>query len=405
MLRYDRDNDASHDRHLSMFSTDLSHSPVQDTANATGRSLIMRSSHLRFLRKICLRPHLRPASHARELGITRTAVHHTIKFLKTEYDFRIQGLPEFQRMGMAVIFGWARSASMTSALSNFSRWLSGLPNVYTIAHSVLSSIGDFRVYFEALIQLSPYFDSDYAHHEVPTMTNRSMSSFLQHLNRFRKRPYSLDVHYDILRSETIHLNLALFDGQTWTIEHAFRLGAVFDAVSRYTDVLPQTEKGDAQQFRASLSREDLIILARMTSDYFVTASEIALLFENMSISPPTIRTIRRWLTRLRDGYIRPYVHIRNIGLTRRFIVSLTNLPYSSSVHRMFHAQGNMFPQCRILSGNDSVILDLRLPQTATVPQLSSALLPLSHTSSQINIFETRDLPRRKALEEVLTYYI
>ncbi|MHA1770616.1 MAG: hypothetical protein ACTSXS_03320 [Candidatus Thorarchaeota archaeon] len=405
MLRYDKKTSKPTTPSFTP-PTDVPQSPVQDSATRTDeRSPIMRSPHLRFLRKICLRPHLRPATHAKEMGISRSAVHQTIKALESDYDFRIQGIPKFHRAGLAVVFGWAQSASMTSAISNFSRWLSGLPNVYVIARSALSSTGDFRVYFEALIQLYPCTDLDTGHRGGPVEKNRAIETFLQHLNRFRKRPYSLDVYYDILQTESIHLNPALFDGQTWAVEHAFHLGAVFDAVSRYTEVLPQTRTEESERPCRSLSKEDLVILARMTSNYFVNAREISLLFKSLNISSPTIRTIRRWLALSRKRYIQPYVYIRNIGLTRRFIVTLTDIPYSSSVHRIFHAQADMFPQCRVLSGHNSVVLDLNLPQTATVPQLYSAFSPLAYRTSQICIVETRDLPRRKALEEVLTYYI
>ncbi len=351
-----------------------------------------------------MNPQLRPAEYARALGITRSAVHQIIRYLEINHDFRIRGHCQYDRLGLVVVFGWAESKSMTTALSNFGEWLSVHPSVYSISKSILSSNGDFRVYFEALFRLqsSPPLDriSDASLSQEP-----AVSRFIEQLRRFEKKPYSLAINYSLMESESNHLNLAMFDGKSWTVEPAFRLRAILDAVSQYADILPSPPKQQRSLPGRPVTINDFVILSGLIINYHISAPAVHGLFKTLRIDPPSIRTIRRRLSAFRGDVISPYVQLRNVGLSRRFIVTIYDSSQDRTVQRIFHAQAEMFPQCRVVSGKNTTVLDIRLPSHITVPHFSSVLSALAHRTFEICIFETQDSPRGKALEEVLTYSI
>ncbi len=375
------------------------------TSVGVGPVRSMSDSILRMLHNVALRPGLTPAEHAREMGLTRAAVHQLLSKIKTRYGLRIRGLFDYPSIGMVVIGGWAQSRLKTP-LSKFERWLRANPYVYRIFSSAFTSHGDHRVYFERLFLL---------HQDVlpPSLTTEDLlvccddiARFIEQLHRFEKRPYHLTIHYDVLQSETMHLNLAKFDGHSWDIEQGFRLEAMLEAVRRYGSVLPDPSVTDRQIVSFNrLNTADLTVLSCLEHNYFSTYRDVLNLFRRLGLSPPPDRTIRRRLRTFRLHYVHPYIQIENIGLTKRFIVTLHTEDGSDSPSKILKAQSSVFPQCRVVTGSRMLVLDLKFPVTVTLPQFSFAISTLVPQGEQICVFDVDTVNIEKELAQVLQYII
>jgi hypothetical protein len=246
---------------------------------------------------------------------------------------------------------------------------------------------DGRIYFEAIVPLGD-------HH----------AWFTSQVSRFEKRPYSLSIDWAIASSIAYNLNLGLFDGAKWRFSNDFRLEASIGAARSYVDVLPVV--GTVQQTESrSMSRSEFLITSAIDKNYYVNATDVAKLFEAEGLIPPSGRTIRRKLERLRS-LADPYVHIENINLDQKLLVCLRDLgPGDSPLSRLLHAQASTFPKARVVSGGGLTVLDLEIPESVDWLTMSQILSGLSGNTSEICTFIANRNEIEKRLANVVSLII
>ena len=347
----------------------------------------MGPGELRLLRRLALDPSLRQADLANELGITRSAVNQLWKKLQTERNLAVRGNLDYGRLGLQLIFGWACGIETSDVLDKFSSWLNTNTLVSRMTRSVMSSTMDGRIYFEAVVPVGD-------HH----------SWFTSQVARFEKRPYNLSIDWSIASSIAYNLNLGLFDGMNWIFTNDFRLEASIGAAKSYVDVLPVVGTV-AQTESSNLSTSDFLITSAIDRNYYVNATDVTRLFESKGLTPPSGRTIRRKLERLRELAI-PYVHIENINLDQKLLVCLKDLtPGESPLARLLHAQASTFPKARVVSGGGLTVLDLEIPKSVDWLTMSQILSGLSGNTSETCTFIANRHEIEKRLENVVSLII
>ncbi len=344
-------------------------------------------SELRLLNRLAIAPSMRQATLARELDVTRSAISQLWTKLERDYQLTIRGNIDYGRFGLRQVFGWAQASGMTDVLTKFSRWLKSNSLVTRLTKSMMSSTLGEMVYFEAIV---PF--------------NDRYSWFLKQIERFRKRPYSLIIDHNDALSISHHLNLALFNGNTWSFSNDFRLLATIDAAQSYVDVLPSVSTV-AQSEGVDLSVEDLITAAALESNYYTTATDLAQRFTDLELKPSAGRTLRRKITNMRQNAVLPYVDLQNIGLPQKLIVCIKTDSEESPLSRVLHAQASTFPKARVLSGSSLTLLDLEAPRTVDWLTMTQILTNLAGNTSEICTFIADRNEIGKRLESVVSTII
>lgn len=340
-------------------------------------------SELRLLNRLAIAPSMKQSDLASELGVTRSAINQLWTKLKREYALTIRGNVDYGKLGLRFLFGWAQVSSTSDVLTKFSRWLKSSSLVTRLTKSKMSSTLGEMVYFEAIV---PHDD------RYPWFRNQ--------VERFRKRPYSLTIEFDEAQNISHHLNLALFNGSTWSFSNDFRLLATIDAAKGYVDVLPSV--GTVTQSKGTkLSLNDMITASAIESDYYVTATNLAKRFEDLDLEPAAGRTLRRKITKMRKEVSLPYVSLLNIGLPQKLIVCIKMLPEGSSLSRVFHAQASTFPKARVISSSTMTVLDLEAPKTVDWLTMTQILTNLAGNTSEICTFIADRNEIGKRLESVI----
>ncbi|MHA1653839.1 MAG: hypothetical protein ACTSYX_01685 [Candidatus Thorarchaeota archaeon] len=341
-------------------------------------------SEFRLFRRAVLRPWLRPAALSEDLGLSRSAVSQLLRNLVRKTGFRIKGLLKYPLLDMTVVFGWAQSEGDTKTLGKFTRWLQSRPSVYATARSVLTSMMDNRVYFEALLH-----------------RDRELSWFLTQLRRFTRKPYLLDVLFETSTGPQHSFYLADFDGSSWNIDLSFRFEAAMSAARNYTDIFPESEDEPTSAKVGSLTPADLAILTVLEDNYFATYDDAAAEIRLHGLPVPRGRTLRRRLALLKKSLVRPYVFVRDIGLPERVIVSVQDWSEGRRITRLLEGRFSQFPYARLLSGDQLSLFDLSLPASVDVAHFAQSLVRLAGGDAQICASVTEDRIVGKELLPVL----
>jgi hypothetical protein len=173
-----------------------------------------------------------------------------------------------------------------------------------------------------------------------------------------------------------------------------------DAAKGYVDVLPSV--GTVEQSRDSnLSVEDLVTASAIESDYFVTATKLAKIFENLRYEPGAGRTLRRKISNMRKKLAFPYVDFENLGLPQKLIVCIKTDSELSPLSRVLHAQASTFPKARVISGQSLTVLDLDTPKSVDWLTMTQILTNLAGNTSEICTFIADRNEIGKRLESVV----
>ncbi len=341
-------------------------------------------SELRLLNRLAIDPSMRQSALAREIGVTRSAINQLWTKLDHEYGLTIRSNIDYGHLGLRQMFGWAQGSGTSDVLMKFSRWLNSNPLVTRLTTSMMSSTLGEMAYFEAIVPLG----------------NRH-SWFQKQIERFRKRPYSLTIEFSEALSSSNHMNLALFNGSTWSFSNDFRLLASIDAARGYVDVLPSIGTVDQSEGTSS-SVTNLIVAAAIESNYHVTATELAQRFRDLELTPDAGRTLRRKIANMRKKRSLPYVDLTNIGLPQKIIVCIKTEAEKSVLSRVLHAQASTFPKARVISSPSLTILDLEAPRTVDWLTMSQILTNLAGNTSEICTFIAERNEIGKRLESVVS---
>ena len=344
-------------------------------------------SELRLLNRLAIAPSMRQSSLARDLRVTRSAVSQLWKKLEQEYGLTIRGNIDYGQFGLRLLFGWAQTLSPSDVLTKFSRWLKSNSLVTRLTKSKMSSTLGEMVYFEAIVPLDDRY-----------------SWFHKQVDRFRKRPYSLQIEFGEALNVSHHLNLALFNGNTWSFSNDFRLLATIDAAKGYVDVLPSV--GTVTQSKGtSSSIDDMIIASEIESNYYVSATDLAQRFLDLDLKPFAGRTLRRKISKMRESVALPYVSLTNIGLPQKLIVCIRTVSEESILSRVLHAQASTFPRAKVISSPTMTVLDLGAPSTVDWLTMTQILTNLAGNTSEICTFIADHNEIERRLESVVSTII
>ncbi len=347
----------------------------------------LKLAELRVLSRLALNPSLRQAALAEELGVTRSAINQLWRRLESERGFKIRGTLDYGRIGMHLVFGWARASEASDLVDGFIRWLSTNPHVSIVLESTMSSTLDTRIYFEALLP-----------------SEKQYSWFCSQLDRFRKRPYSLPVVHEKATHIANHMNLGLFDGQTWHFDVGFQFETSLGAAKGYADVLPATV-GKAQTQDGYGTLEEIIIAWSLEQNYYATSVLLAQRMKRIGAAKISSgRTLRRKLLQLRAEIALPYLSLEDVGLTQRVVICLHEPSSDSTMSRLLLAQASTLPKVHVVSGSNVTVLDMMLPQSADWFSLSTSLSNLASRTADICTFITEPSKSRKDLESMLSSF-
>jgi hypothetical protein len=341
-------------------------------------------SEIRLLNRLAIAPSMRQSALARELGVSRSAINQLWTKLVRDYGLAIRGGIDYGRLGLRFVFGWAQVSGTSDVLTKFSRWLKSNAFVTRLTTSMMSSTLDEMVYFESIIPL----DDRYAW-------------FRRQIERFQKRPYNLAISFNEALNISHHLNLALFNGSRWSFSNDFRFLATMDAAKGYVDVLPSV--GTVEQSKNyNFSVDDLVTASAIESDYFVTATRLARIFETLEFKPNAGRTLRRKISDTRKRLALPYVDFENLGLPQKLIVCIKTNSELSPLSRVLHAQASTFPKARVISGQSLTVLDLDTPKSVDWLTTTQILTNLAGNTSEICTFIADRNEIEKRLESVVS---
>ncbi len=347
----------------------------------------LKLAELRVLSRLALNPSLRQAALAEELGVTRSAINQLWRRLEYERGLKIGGTLDYGRIGMHLVFGWARASEESNLVDGFTRWLSINPHVSIVLESTMSSTLDTRIYFEALLP-----------------SEKQYSWFCSQLDRFRKRPYSLPVVHEKATHIANHMNLGLFDGQTWHFDAGFQFETSLGAAKGYADVLPAT-MGKAQTQDGYGTLEEIIIAWSLEQNYYTTSVLLAQRMKRIGAAKiSSDRTLRRKLLQLRAEIALPYLSLEDVGLTQRVVICLHEPSSDSTMSRLLLAQASTLPKVHVVSGSNVTVLDMMLPQSADWFSLSAFLSNLASRRADICTFITEPSKSRKDLESLLSSF-
>jgi hypothetical protein len=329
-------------------------------------------------------PSLRQADLAHELEVTRSAINQIWHKLQTDLGTTIRGNLDYGKLGLNLVFGWAYDSENSDVLRKFSNWLHTNNFVTRLTKSVMSSTMDARVYFEAIVPNDSQF-----------------TWFQGQVERFGKRPYSLNLEAEVASSIANHMNLGLFDGSNWSFSNDFRLEASIGAARDYVDILPVVD-AVSQSEKSSFFLHDLVIAAALESNYHVTASILEKRMNELGLEPLSGRTLRRRLVRFRKTLVKPYVDINEIGLNQKVMVCLNDENTSGSeISKLLHAQTSTFPKARVLSSSHLTAIYLEIPYSVDWLTMSQILSSITGNTSEICTFIANNHEIEKYLESVV----
>lgn len=340
---------------------------------------------LRLLRRLVINPSLKQATLAKELGISRSAVNQLWRKLELERGLSIGSIFDFGSLGFDTVFGWANDREGSDTIRKFSRWLRSNPYVSIIIASRISSMMDQRVYFEARTPLG-----------------QRTSLFLEQLNRFTKRPYSLSLTYESASYMAHHMNLGLFDGRSWEVLDGFRFGATIESARSYVDVLPSALTAE-QSTPALLNLEQLAIASVLEEDYHASSKELENGLEELHLPTLSERTLRRRLSLIRKENVTPYVNVNEIGLSQRILVCIEEEANHSGLSLLLKAQATTLPKARVVGGHSLTAIILDLPESASWFALSKVLSEQAGMSTKMCTFIADDSQVWKGLASLVIY--
>ncbi|NWF94833.1 MAG: winged helix-turn-helix domain-containing protein [Candidatus Thorarchaeota archaeon] len=341
---------------------------------------------MRLLTSLTLNPFLRQNEIAVETGVSRSAVNQLWRKLEQFNGLRVSGLLRYGQLGHQLVFGWAVSSS-PSSLDKFSSWLSANPRVQIQLRSIICSRGNHSLYFETL---SP--------------PGAPLRQLCNNMGLFAKPPYDLEVEYDIATRTSDQMNLGSFDGQDWSFQDTFRLGASLHAVRHYADVLP-TGTAVNQEFHGSVPIEDLALASCLEEYHHCSAKYALSRLEHLGLPCPVEGVVRRRLARIRPQVSVPYVEVEGIGLDQRLIVCMKGVSEEQDLLRTLRAQSTTFPRVHITDGARLAVFDIRLPVGVPWIHILSFLTSLSTSSIQLFAFLADPCVKRKGLEPVLHHVL
>jgi hypothetical protein len=237
--------------------------------------------------------------------------------------------------------------------------------------------------------------------EVVIPSGSNYTWFCSQLNRFRKKPYKLNVISSEVKKAFNQLNPGKFDGVTWEFEDGFRFEASIEATREYIDVLPSSKKIVQSKLTNQVSLIDLVIVTSLEARYHVPASLVSKTLNEVGIKSPSTRTLRRHLSKIRKRYVMPYVDISNIGLTQLMIICIKEQSSEGTISRLLEAQVGIFPQSRFLSGNHLTVLQLQLPEEVDWFKISQMLSQQIDPITEIFTFIATESHIQTNLESVL----
>ncbi|MFX1484906.1 MAG: hypothetical protein ACFFCP_17145 [Promethearchaeota archaeon] len=336
----------------------------------------------KLLGRMSIDPSIRQAQLAQELGVTRSAVNQIWKKLEQEYNLKIHSNLDYKSIGFHLIYGWVATRSDKDSLSKFERWVENNQYTTNILRSQLTSKMDSRVIFESLIPEGNEF-----------------RLYIDILERFRKKPYSLELTYDIASHVANHFNFGYFDGSNWTFQTDFRFEASIEAAKQYADILP-TGQSRRQGVLQRASLQDIAVAAALESNYFCTSSELSNILNRVGLDMPSERTLRRRINKLRKSIAQPYLSLENIGLTRMIVITI-DASEQSNISKLLRSQAVTLPKVRVLSGLDSIMLLLGLPETTDLIHISNAMAQIVKTPSEMCTFIAERVRDRRWLENIV----
>jgi predicted transcriptional regulator len=338
---------------------------------------------LTLLRRLVIEPSMRQVELAKALDVTRSAVNQIWKKLEQDCGLRIRSIFDYGKLGLRFVFGWAKDQESSTNLPKFKRWLSSNLLTNFLGESVLSSMMDKRLYFEALLPM-----------------DRRGSNYLDQLARFQKRPYDLSIAFGSAENVSNHMNLGLFDGRGWEVIDGFRFGAIIDSARGYADILPDIQLS-SQTDPITGTTENLIVASSIEEDYHVTSMDLESRYHKLNLSSPSERTLRRRIASMRRSHAIPYVSIQNIGLTQRIIVTLDERRGVSSLSRLLQAQATTLPQARVMSSESLTAMILDFPESASWFAISKALSELASDTTEMCTFIAEHTPIWKGLSSLI----
>jgi len=341
------------------------------------------SGELTLLRRLAISPHLRPADIARDLGVTRSAISQTWNRLQEERNLNICSNINLGKIGLCLVFGWARDEVKSNTIYKFIGWLSSNPFVTSIQESLMTSSLDTIVCFEAILPIGSRFQW-----------------FISQLDRFTKRPYNLSIEHDVASTMASHINIGSFDGNTWEFSGGFKFEASIDAVKGFADILPIVRTINLSPPN-EFDIETALIAAAMENNYLISSQDLDTWLKTRGIENISTRTLRRRLSYMREEVAVPYLSLDKIGLKQRVIACLNEQPMGGNISRLLHAQAITFPKTRIISGTHLTVMDIGLPETVDWLSLSASITQLAQPPSRLSTCLVSSDSIRKALESVI----
>ncbi len=336
----------------------------------------------KLLGRLSINPATRQSQLAQDLNVTRSAVNQLWKKLEQENNLRILSNLDYKAIGFHLVYGWVATRTDKDTLSKFQKWIENHEYTISVARSKLTSFMDDRIIFESLVP-----------------EGNDVRSFLQTVERFRKKPYSLNVTYDFASNIANHFNFGYFDGSTWNFQTDFRLEAAIDAAKKYADILPVGQSKRQGTIRR-VSLQDITIAAALESNYFVTSSELSNILSRVGLDVPSERTLRRRINKFRELTAQPYISLENIGLSRTFAVTL-EASEQSNVSKLLRSQAVTMPKARVLSGSDSMLLVLNLPADTDLFYISNAMTHIVSSPTETCTFIAEQVRERRWLENIV----
>lgn len=326
------------------------------------------TGELTLLRRLVIEPSVRQVDLAETLDVSRSAINQIWKKLEKDCNLHIRSTFDYGKLGLRLTFGWAIDKEGSRNLPKLKRWLSSNPLTSFVAESVLSSMMDKRVYFEALLPI-----------------DQRGINYLNQLSRFQKRPYEISLVFGSAENISNHMNLGLFDGRDWEVIDGFRFGIIIDSAKGYADILPDI-KLSTQTDPVAATNEELLVASSMEEDFHVTSMDLASRYQKLGLSPPSERTLRRRISSMRRNHAIPYVSIQNIGLTQRLVITLDSRGAASDLSRILQAQATTLPQAKVMSCESLTALILDFPESAGLVAISKVLSELAGDTTEMCTF-------------------
>lgn len=340
---------------------------------------------VRLLNRLAIDPSLRQAHLAKSLNFSRSAINQLWKKLETDHNFRVRSNLDYGRLGFHYMYGWGRLAGDGDAMTRFEVWLMRNPFTLSLSRSLMTSKMDRRVFFQAL---------------VPSRDH--LGDYITSLERFKKRPYSLDISYDSALTIADQLNFGYYSDNGWEFESEYRFQASFTAAKSYASILPASQAIK----QSSLSDCDAIqrlVAASLETDYFATSLQVRENLLKLGVPIQSERTLRRKISTARNTIAHPYIDLDNIGLPQTVIITLEE-PEGADIYKVLQAQSSLFPQVRVLSGAQSLVLIIRIPVQTSWFNISTAMSHIVDSSSEICTFIAENPPVRRWLMDVIQHF-